>query len=80
MTANGEPVGSAGDVTGGFRIVGENLLFTPPNAQAFTPGSWVPLGSPNGGAAGEENGLGSSPAGDHVGAFRSGPSIFAQQV
>ena len=71
-------VGSSGDVSGGFRIAGGNLLFTPPSAQSFSPGSWVPLEGSNGGTAGDENNLGGSRPGEHTGAFRSGPSIFVQ--
>ena len=73
-------VGSLGDHSGGFRIAGGNLLFTPSGAQSFSPGSWVPLGghNPNPPPAGEQNDFGGGHSGDHVGAFRSGPSIFAQ--
>ena len=72
-------VGSSGDTSGGFRIAGGNLLFTPTGAQTFSPGSWVPLGSPSMAPPGEANEFNGGQFGDHLGAFRSGPSIFAQQ-
>lgn len=78
MNPNGDQVGSAGDQTGGFRIAGENLLFTPTNATSFTPGSWVPLGSPAQGAQGNENDFGVGQSDPHAGAFRNAPSIFVQ--
>ena len=77
---DGAGVGSAGDQSGGFRIGGGVFPSTSSSAQSFSPGSWDPVGSSQGGLAGDENGFGSSTSGDHVGAFRSQPSIFAQHI
>ena len=62
---NAGEVGSAGDTSGGFRIAGDRLLFTPTNPLVFSP-------------AGVGNDFGAGHSDPHAGAFRSAPSIFVQ--